>query len=1280
MKKLIKHIGFIFLGLGANSQRYISNISDIQSELTNTNGTLDVKLSGNYSLYTPILVPANTELRVSSSDGAQIVCENRTFAFDVSSGSTLDITGISIKNCVGSAIRTDSSVLTVSNCVFDNNKNATLGGAIFAMDSDVTVEDTLFSENVANQGGSVYLIADGRRSASFDNCSFLYNSAAEMFPPDYSISFPLFTGGGAIAVEDIDVSVTRSIFTGNHASQSGGGIAISDNSSLVVSYCYFDSNTVGKFGAGISGPNVEIRNSSFTNNTSDQDGGGVYTWGASYMDDMICDHNTALDKGGCLYTRGETVLGTNITMIGNTGYFGGSVYTAFGADVAIYGGYYANSTATRNGGFMYISDGGRVEMYNATVEYCSAVRRAAVAYVSGTSDDMIEGRGGGRLHIHDGVFRHNSVGELGGGFVVWGRSTSFVISGGVYSDNYSLYAGGLLFLEQFATFEASNCLFENNLSDDQGGAIYARDPNYISVSCTSINNQSPQASYIYITHSVETSYISNSSIVHSDSGSSDVIYIANSVVVIDSVDMEELDENTQTIAIKQNKDSIVTLTNSSFRGWYGESVITSLNPGDNTTAIIECDFRDTFAYHTVVSQSKVLIINACINNNTLFGSENYDLLAVNSFTCEDYEICRGCIDNELGVLCTCSPLRCHLGSEVEFSVSQEPNRNFYYPEVVDFYINVVNDDTDSIIWEVDESSNTSITEITPGSGIIKPGERVSIYVKMPPETGTFDTLFAVTGPSIIEKKVIPITHTLYRCGKFEIEVVVDDVVTCTPCANYLNYSNGEIGYDCARDGITVEQLPIKPGFWRSSAESLDIFKCNVKSVCRGGSQIENSDSYCETGNVGPYCAVCAHGYTKRADDKCIKCGKKQAGLVSIGILIVVLSVILASIVFLFLINRLVFIKSVITCHTSNTGTNNRKGLILKTVRDNSHKIKILVVVWQILVVFPEIVNVTYPETYSTVLQWMKICMTFFSFNLDFLSSSCILPSLDHYSKLVITTISPIAIFFILIGTYFLSIKINGTSRDSVSTTWTRHISVGLIITFLIFTSTSTVIFKTFVCDVDVFPGRGFLRADYSIECFTMTHTLYRIYAGVMILVYPLGIPFLYFVLLYRKKDVLLQDNAERKENDTVIPFRFLWKDFKPKVYFFEVIECMRRILLTGFLVFVKPGSSIQVTVACLFAFTSLAVFELIRPHYNKTDAWLYRLGCIIIFISSYMGLLLKIDFESQQSVLEIILILLNVVLVIAIIGSIILSVYTHDHDLLDVSSILRVKKRTTPKG
>lgn len=555
---------------------------------------------------------------------------------------------------------------------------------------------------------------------------------------------------------------------------------------------------------------MNIKECSFTNNTSDQDGGGIYTWGTSDIQDVECDFNVAIDKGGCLYTRGYTTL--DMTIIGNDGYFGGSIYSAYGSNVEIYGGYYSNSTSPRNGGFIYISDGGSVDIYGGVVEFCSAVRKGAIAYVSGTSDDISD-LGGGTLHIHNGIFRRNSAGELGGGFAIWGNTTKLVISGGVYSDNYALYSGGLLFLEQFATFEASNCLFENNLADDQGGVVYARDPTYFSVSCTSINNRSPYASYIYISHSVETSYINNSVVTYNTSEDSDSsIYAANSVVVIDNVFMESVDKHSRTIAVRQTKDSDVTITNSMFRGWYGESIITTVNPTDNTTRIIECDFRETYSTQHVASSSKVLIVNA------LTTSENDSLFTSNSSTCEDHDICDGCIENELGVICICSTIQCHLGSEISVSIIQEPSRIFYYPNIIGFIMSVSNHDNDSVIWDMNGESEKSSISTMPGTGISNPGESYNIYIYVkifPEENGIDSTLFSFSGP-FINDIVIPVTHSWYRCMTGEIEVIVDDDVSCTPCANYLKEVDGETGYDCNCDGITLEELYIKPGFWRSS--------------------------------------------------------------------------------------------------------------------------------------------------------------------------------------------------------------------------------------------------------------------------------------------------------------------------------------------------------------------------------------------------------------------------------------------------------------------------------
>ncbi|CAN0521565.1 unnamed protein product, partial [Laminaria digitata] len=72
----------------------------------------------------------------------------------------------------------------------------------------------------------------------------------------------------------------------------------------------------------------------------------------------------------------------------------------------------------------------------------------------------------------------------------------------------------------------------------------------------------------------------------------------------------------------------------------------------------------------------------------------------------------------------------------------------------------------------------------------------------------------------------------------------------------------------------------------------------------------------------------------------------------------------------------------------------------------------------------------------------------------------------------------------------------------------------------VFTSTSTVAFKTLACDDDVVEGENCLRADYSISCETSLHIFFQFYAALMILVCPIGIPVLYAVILWKNRELL----------------------------------------------------------------------------------------------------------------------------------------------------------------
>jgi hypothetical protein len=87
--------------------------------------------------------------------------------------------------------------------------------------------------------------------------------------------------------------------------------------------------------------------------------------------------------------------------------------------------------------------------------------------------------------------------------------------------------------------------------------------------------------------------------------------------------------------------------------------------------------------------------------------------------------------------------------------------------------------------------------------------------------------------------------------------------------------------------------------------------------------------------------------------------------------------------------------------------------------------------------------------------------------------------------------------------------------------------------------------------------------------------------------------------------------------------RFLWQAYKPSMYYWEVMECVRRLLLTGFVVFIFPGTAAQAAVACMLAAVSMVVEAKFSPLLESTDAMLYMTGCIIIFLSMFMSLLIR---------------------------------------------------------
>ncbi|CAM9380412.1 unnamed protein product, partial [Laminaria digitata] len=266
----------------------------------------------------------------------------------------------------------------------------------------------------------------------------------------------------------------------------------------------------------------------------------------------------------------------------------------------------------------------------------------------------------------------------------------------------------------------------------------------------------------------------------------------------------------------------------------------------------------------------------------------------------------------------------------------------------------------------------------------------------------------------------------------------------------------------------------------------------------------------------------------------------------------------------------------------------------------------------------------YPEEYATFVDKLSLI------NLDIgviMSYSCLV-STDFYDSLLLSTISPLVALLALVCTYSVAKRRNNASEAAMREVQHKHLSAGLFVGFLVYSSVSFTIFQTFVCET-LDDGVPYLRADYNTTCDTTTYAKYRAYAILMVCVYPIGLPAILSWWLLRNRVDL------RKENRTamvhLVPFSGVWAPYKPSRYYYEVVECGRRISLTATASFVPPNSVTQIAVVLLVAAVLLFVSESMSPFSSSVDMGLYRWGNGIILASMYVALLLKVDISSDQS-------------------------------------------------
>lgn len=278
--------------------------------------------------------------------------------------------------------------------------------------------------------------------------------------------------------------------------------------------------------------------------------------------------------------------------------------------------------------------------------------------------------------------------------------------------------------------------------------------------------------------------------------------------------------------------------------------------------------------------------------------------------------------------------------------------------------------------------------------------------------------------------------------------------------------------------------------------------------------------------------------------------------------------------------------------------------------------------------FADVANATYPGVYQGFLSVIDVV----NFDLgSFLAAGCLWSDLDFHHRLLVNTTGPLVAVGLLSMSYWIAMRRSSASADTALVEQIRHkhLTALLLLTFLVYSSVSSTVFQTFACET-LDDGKEYLRADYRIHCTDAKHKAFEVYAGIMLAVYPVGIPLLYAVLLFRRRHVLADAGADKTEAQSISG---LWEPYRSERFYYEVVECGRRVLLTGVVVFLFPNDAAQIAITMLVAFSFSIIFETLSPYKSESDIWLSRGGHVIVFLSMFDLLLLKVDVsgESDQS-------------------------------------------------
>ena len=137
--------------------------------------------------------------------------------------------------------------------------------------------------------------------------------------------------------------------------------------------------------------------------------------------------------------------------------------------------------------------------------------------------------------------------------------------------------------------------------------------------------------------------------------------------------------------------------------------------------------------------------------------------------------------------------------------------------------------------------------------------------------------------------------------------------------------------------------------------------------------------------------------------------------------------------------------------------------------------------------------------------------------------------------------------------------------------------------------------------------------DYSISCLSPIRFYMLLYGWLMILLFPFGVTATYFALLYSARSKLR--SPARDSDESLTSKAFLWEPYKPEFWYFEVVQTLLRLSLTGLLSTVEPGTFTQLSSGLLMSFLAAVLIAIAKPYeYDGDNAIAIMTSCQLVLV------------------------------------------------------------------